>query len=468
LHEKYGDIVRTGPNSVSMNGTIGWPEVFGFTRSGQPEFGKFNDFYQLGDKTALSIFPSDRESHRRQRRILAHAFSDAAIKEQEALITQYVDKLFVHLREHAARHERADMVRWYNFTTFDIIGDLALGQPFGCLDGGDYHPWVAMIFASIKAGAQALALLKMPALSWILRLMVSKENMQKRLESRAISDRKVEQRLALGPAPNGRKDFMTYILRHNDEKGMVHKEILGNSESLIVAGSETTATALSGLTYYITTNPLALRRIQEEIRTAFSTEEEITMRSTAQLKYLTACIEEILRVYPPVAETPPRVSPGETVDGRYIPKGVSDMFPHLPLLYPLNRSDLLPELVQAGTTMTNKPLRLSSQSTSGPSTTIPTTSSNPTLSSPSAGSVPTILSTTRSSKPTRRAHSSPFPLAHATALARIWHTMSCELSRLVSSGTLTLWCNLKARAGRRSRWVSRFGRRFRCTFSWSR
>ncbi|CAA9965759.1 Cytochrome p450 3a17 [Pyrenophora teres f. maculata] len=321
LHEKYGDIVRTGPNSVSINGTIGWPEVFGFTRSNKPEFSHYNDFYQIGDKSNVSIFPSDRESHRRQRRILAHAFSDAAIKEQETLITKYVDQLFVQLRKDAAQHQQTDLVRWFNFTTFDIIGDLAFGEPFGCLEKSDYHPWVAMIFLSVKATAQMFAMRKIPALRWIQPLLISKENDQKRIESREMTNKKVERRIALGPAPNGRKDFMTYILRHNDEKGMSHQEILGNSEALIIAGSETTASALSGLAYYITTNPQALERLQQEIRTAFSTEKEITMLSTAHLKYLTACIEEALRVYPPSAETPPRVSPGEYVNGCYVPKG---------------------------------------------------------------------------------------------------------------------------------------------------
>jgi cytochrome P450 len=329
FHEKYGDIVRTGPNHLSMNGTIGWPEVFGHSRGGRAEFSHWDDFYQIGDKTNQSLFPADRESHRRQRRLLAHAFSDAAIKEQEALIKQYVDKLFVQLRREAVQQGPTDMLKWYNFTTFDIIGDLVFGEPFHCLDNSDYHPWVSMIFAGIRAGAGMIALLKMPLLRWTLRLIVSKEDIQQRNEHKAMSREKTERRIALGPAPNGRKDIMTYILRHNDEKGMSHAEILGNSDALIVAGSETTATALSGLTYYITTNPQALKTLQQEIRSAFSTEEEITMASTAHLKYLHACIEEAMRVYPPVVETPPRVSPGEYVNGHYIPKGVSHTPPLL-------------------------------------------------------------------------------------------------------------------------------------------
>ncbi|KAL1793786.1 hypothetical protein ACET3X_008768 [Alternaria dauci] len=292
-HEKYGDIVRTGPNHLSMNGTIGWPEVFGHSRGGRAEFSHWDDFYQIGDKSNQSIFPTDRESHRRQRRLLAHAFSDAAIKEQEALIRQYVDKLFVQLRKQATLQEPTDMLKWYNFTTFDIIGDLAFGEPFHCLEDSDYHPFIAMIFVGIR----------------------------KRREQKEMSREKTERRIALGPAPDGRKDFLTYILRHNDEKGMSHEEILANSDALIIAGSETTATALSGLTYWITTNPQALKTLQDEVRAAFSTEEEITMVSTGHLKYLNACIEEALRLYPPVVETPPRISPGEYVNGHYIPKG---------------------------------------------------------------------------------------------------------------------------------------------------
>jgi cytochrome P450 len=277
---------------------------------------------------------------------MAHAFSDAAIKEQEALIKQYVDKLYAHLRKDAAQHKPTDVLKWFNFTTFDIIGDLVFGEPFDCLDNSDYHPWVAMIFAGIRAGSQMVALLKLPLISWTLRFMISEADVQKRLQHKAMSRGKAERRIALGPAPNGRKDIMTYILRHNDERGMNHAEILGNSEALIAAGSETTATVLSGLVYYTGITPQALKRVQEEVRTAFSTEEEITMTSTAHLKYLHACIEEAMRLYPPAAETPPRVSPGGYVNGYYFPKGVSPalFLPH----WSTNRNglDLPSEIVQ--------------------------------------------------------------------------------------------------------------------------
>ena len=90
---------------------------------------------------------------------------------------------------------------------------------------------------------------------------------------------------------------------------------------MVVAGSETTATALSGITYYLAQNRHAYETLANEIRSTFSQYEDITAQATEPLPYLKAVIEEGLRLYPPVPIGLPRVSPGETVDGYFIPKG---------------------------------------------------------------------------------------------------------------------------------------------------
>lgn len=45
---------------------------------------------------------------------------------------------------------KVDLTAWYNFTTFDIIGDLAFGEPFYALENGEYHFWIKNIFQGIK------------------------------------------------------------------------------------------------------------------------------------------------------------------------------------------------------------------------------------------------------------------------------------------------------------------------------
>lgn len=99
--------------------------------------------------------------------------------------------------------------------------------------------------------------------------------------------------------------------------------MITNSSILIIAGSETTATLLSGATFYLLTNPSSYKKLVSEIRTTFSSNEDITITSTARLQYLQACLEESLRLYPPVATgLPRRTEKTEHIDGHDIPPNV--------------------------------------------------------------------------------------------------------------------------------------------------
>lgn len=60
-------------------------------------------------------------NHARMRRVLAHGFSEKAVREQESLILEYVD-LFMRSLHEAAEEGPQNMVSWYEFVAFDIIG----------------------------------------------------------------------------------------------------------------------------------------------------------------------------------------------------------------------------------------------------------------------------------------------------------------------------------------------------------
>lgn len=91
-----------------------------------------------------------------------------------------------------------------------------------------------------------------------------------------------------------------------------------------MAGSETTATLLAGLTYLLLSNPAALHKLSEEVRSRFTDESEINMTSVNKLGYMLACFNEAMRVYPPVPTGLPRVVPsnghGHTILGRHVPE----------------------------------------------------------------------------------------------------------------------------------------------------
>ena len=90
--------------------------------------------------------------HARMRRLLGYAFTGSAMKDQEPLITFYLEHLVDKLKEQIEGPSggKVDLVKWYNFTTFDIIGDLLFDQSFECLKSGETHVWVANVFKYIK------------------------------------------------------------------------------------------------------------------------------------------------------------------------------------------------------------------------------------------------------------------------------------------------------------------------------
>lgn len=103
------------------------------------------------------------------------------------------------------------------------------------------------------------------------------------------------------------------------------EKLQANSSILIIGGSETTATLLSGVTFFLLTNPDALRKLTDEVRSAFKTEDEININTVSNLPYMLACLDEALRMYPPVPIGLPRIVPkgGTKICGYYVPENVS-------------------------------------------------------------------------------------------------------------------------------------------------
>jgi cytochrome P450 len=101
-------------------------------------------------------------------------------------------------------------------------------------------------------------------------------------------------------------------------------ELYSNMSMMVLAGSETSATLLSGLVFHLLSNPEIYEKLTKEVRSAFSDTSDMTFRNEADLPYLNACIEEALRIYPPVPMSIPRRTPpeGATIAGRFIPGNV--------------------------------------------------------------------------------------------------------------------------------------------------
>ena len=129
-------------------------------------------------------------------------------------------------------------------------------------------------------------------------------------------------------AKNVRKDMFHYLFQAKDpETGLSaysSEQLFLEASLLIVAGSDTTTTALAGTIFYLTRNPRVYARLTQEVRTTFQTVDEI--HSGTKLRdchYLRACLDEAMRMSSPVpSELTREVLPGGIeVDGIFVPEG---------------------------------------------------------------------------------------------------------------------------------------------------
>ncbi|OTB03603.1 hypothetical protein M426DRAFT_321523 [Hypoxylon sp. CI-4A] len=318
LHKKYGPVIRISPNELSFIESQAWKDIYG--HHGTYEMAKDPKFYRMMGKHAPdTIVGADREDHSRLRRQLAHGFSERSMRGQEPIIGGYVDMLIQRLEEHSDNGRRAlDMRSWFNFITFDIIGNLGFGSDFGCLEKSSYHPWIDAIIRNL----QDLSLMRIireltsPHLVFVLYKIGMMKGRKKHM---SYASDMVRKRMELEIE---RPDFIEGLLK---SKEVTDKEVFTNAPVLIFAGSETTATLLCGAVYSLGSNPEVLAKLNHEVRSAFQSEDEITLMTVNRLSYMLACIDESLRHYPPVAVGLPRLVPkgGHTIAGKWVPENAS-------------------------------------------------------------------------------------------------------------------------------------------------
>ncbi|KAG5805234.1 hypothetical protein H9Q74_009704 [Fusarium xylarioides] len=135
---------------------------------------------------------------------------------------------------------------------------------------------------------------------------------------------------------NKPRDFFSYMLQ-DDHTDIDH--LAEQAKILLLDGSETTATLLAGATYLLLKTPEAFSELRREVRSSFSSVDEIGRASVNELTYLRAVVEESLRLFPPVPLGLPRTSPGAMIDGYFVPFGTEvsvDNFAmsHDPLYFP--------------------------------------------------------------------------------------------------------------------------------------
>lgn len=151
LHQQHGDIVRISPNSLSFRTAQAWNDIYTNRNANVVKTG-WTDAAAFHNPQNTQIL-SDRKLHAGRRKILNHAFSDAALRGMHDTVLRRVEQLSECL-EQPKPHENEggwsqarEMAAWFTYLTQDILGDLCFGDDFGNLENGG-SVWIDAISAS--------------------------------------------------------------------------------------------------------------------------------------------------------------------------------------------------------------------------------------------------------------------------------------------------------------------------------
>lgn len=204
------------------------------------------------------------------------------------------------------------------------MADLTFGESLGQLNSSSYNPWVKSIFSYLKVVAVSRICRSWPGVTRLLNALVPADVKAKRKMHLDFSVEKVNKRMA---HKTDRPDIWAFVTKYSEIEGkrLGPTELHSNGALFMLAGTETTATELSGLTYLLLKNPAHLARLTAEVRSAFSSFDDMTMTKLSQLEFLNACLEEGLRMYPPLPVGLPRTTPegGARICGHWVAGGVS-------------------------------------------------------------------------------------------------------------------------------------------------
>jgi cytochrome P450 family 628 len=250
----------------------------------------------------------------------------AALRDYDQRLLKYASLLEKSIRASAGKSINfSERITRYSF---DVMSDLSFGHSFDGLASEKTH-WA---ITSIRESNAALGILG--PVPWLIHLMTKLPDalnpMQKLI---TFSNEQVDKRKQLHPAE---PDIMSHLLDQDEpffkDPAQEYHLFTGDVRLLIIAGSDTTATALAFLFYQLALNPTLQKKLFQEI-----SDLEINVQTVQDLPYLNAVINETLRLHPPVPSMPPRDTPAEgvKVGDISIPGDVTVYTP----LYSLHRSD---------------------------------------------------------------------------------------------------------------------------------
>lgn len=272
------------------------------------------------------------DHHTRQRRVVSPAFSTKALKDQVPIFfdkaAELRDKLLLFVEgkgdelpsptppspgDEEKGGRKIDVMKYLGQMAVDIIGKAGFGYDLASLSG---HPkplaeaFRLMMGAGLSPGPIQILKTFVPILSFIptkADKVLADSNVIAHREAAAIIAERTREVRAAGDVDEGAfgKDLLSMLLKSNmsadlrPEQKMTDEDVFAQVTTFMLAGNETSATALTWILWRLAQNPEMQARLRDECAEV----NEGDYSAVNQLPYLEAVVRESLRLDSPVPAT---------------------------------------------------------------------------------------------------------------------------------------------------------------------
>lgn len=149
--------------------------------------------------------------------------------------------------------------------------------------------------------------------------MINVENVKAELNARLLDNEKNEK--SVGNKLHEESNLLASMIV-NSKLDM--EKILAIIDSMLIAGTDSTARNMAILFYNLAMNPLAQETAAKEVTGLIGTDDPVTPATLAKMNYIKACVKESMRLNFPLSNGTERILTNDTVlSGYLVPKGTS-------------------------------------------------------------------------------------------------------------------------------------------------
>ncbi|KAK5711335.1 hypothetical protein LTR17_018462 [Elasticomyces elasticus] len=303
----------------------------------------------LGRILGIGILLAEGDEHKRQRKNLAPAFAYRHVKDLYPVFwaksRELVEHLSAELKSKASQPAKSETASadpekgqsehqpgaievggWTSRATLDIIGVSGVGQDFQALQNPDneLNLTYRKIFNPDRTG-RILQLLGIFLPFWFLKRIPVKRNTELNDASSFIKqtcrDLIAKKRTAMAEKERTDVDIVSVAL---ESGGFSDEDLVNQMMTFLVAGHETTATAMIWAIYLLCKHPEIQTKLRDEVHSKLpSLDEEVTAAQLDECHYLHAVCQEVLRLWSPVSLTIRVADKDSSINGQFIPKGTT-------------------------------------------------------------------------------------------------------------------------------------------------